>query len=152
MFLLSMVCLYWSYPEYKSPTKYIAHPMNASTNSSTISPTLEFWIMSLFTGYRSWINRSDLFFFRTINHWFEYGALNDSRIPIATFSFNNSMIFGICALNIGIGFSFHIMRLIVKITISSIYSRVNTSNLLRRKHKCFSMLHQHLSKFILFSR
>ena len=47
------------------------------------------------------------FFFGTVNHLFEYGALDGSRIPIATFSLSKSMTFGICTRGIGIGFRFH---------------------------------------------
>ena len=39
----------WSYPEYRSPMEYIARPANASANSSTIKPTPEFRIVTLFT-------------------------------------------------------------------------------------------------------
>ena len=105
----------WSYPEYKSLMEYIACLAKASANSSTIGPTPEFRIVTLFTGCKSWINRSDPFFFGTVNHRFKYGAFDGSRIPIATFSLSKSMTFGICARGTGIGFRFHGTWSIVKI-------------------------------------
>ena len=53
MSLLSTANWNWSYPEYRSPMEYIARPANASANSSTIGPTPEFRIVTLFTSCKS---------------------------------------------------------------------------------------------------
>jgi hypothetical protein len=53
------------------------------------------------------MKRNDPFFFGTVNHRLEYGALDGSSMPIANFSLRSSMSFGMYARGIGIGFMFH---------------------------------------------
>ena len=103
-----------------SSMEYNALPENASVNSSTIGPTPELRIVTPFTCCSSWMNRSDPFFFRIVNHRFDYGASKGSRIYMPIFSFSSSMMFGIWDRGTGIGFKFHGTWSIVKITIGSI--------------------------------
>ena len=53
------------------------------------------------------MNRSDPFFFGSVNHQFEYGALDGSRIAIAIFSFSKPRSLGIWARGTRIGFKLH---------------------------------------------
>ena len=82
-----------------------------------LTPT--FRIVTLLIGCRYCIKRNVPFFFDIIIHWFEYGALDGSRIPMLTFSLSSSISFKIWALGTVIGLMPYSTCGIVKITIGS---------------------------------
>ncbi|KAH7279659.1 hypothetical protein KP509_37G028900 [Ceratopteris richardii] len=59
-----------------------------------MGPIPIFLIVTLLTRCRSCMKCSFLLFLGALNHWFEYGADDGSRIFMAIFSFENLIILG----------------------------------------------------------
>jgi hypothetical protein len=84
-----------------------------------------------------------------VNHRFENGALDSSRIPIAIFSFKRSISLGISALRTEIGFRFQGTCKIVKIIIGSTILKLAHPISFGEKAKAF-LSFQHFLKFSFF--